>query len=173
MAYSRTAAPGEVARLETFCNSARFLYDEDAFADVTSAGKWLREHEMAVPELTERDLRRLVQVREAIRDHLGGQSSPVLNRYARTVFTTPQWTPDGWPVLATRASGGVLGLIGQVLAVLFTADLTGETARLKPCRAPECRWLFYDRSPGRNSVWCSMEICGARHKMRNYRARQA
>ncbi|SFK83899.1 CGNR zinc finger domain-containing protein [Amycolatopsis sacchari] len=169
MSYSRPGAPGALALLETFCNSARFLYGEDAFADVPSAEKWLREHGMRVPALTERELRRLVEVREAIRDHLGGESPAVLNRHARAVFTAPQWTPGGTPVLAAKERGG---LVADLLSVLFLGDVTGETARLKPCRAPECRWVFYDRSPGRNSVWCSMDICGARHKMRGYRARR-
>ncbi|WP_373299583.1 CGNR zinc finger domain-containing protein [Amycolatopsis acidiphila] len=49
--------------------------------------------------------------------------------------------------------------------------MTGRARRLKPCTAPGCRWLFYDRSPAGNSVWCNMDICGARHKMRAYRSR--
>lgn len=173
MSSSRALAPGGLGRLQAFGNSARFLYDEDAFADVDGARKWLRAHEMAVPELTERELRRLVEVREGIRDHLDGRAAPVLNRYARTVFAAPQWTADGQPVLAAREPGGVPELIAQLLSALFFADATGEAARLKPCRAPECRWLFYDRSPGRTSVWCDMGSCGARHKMRSYRARKA
>jgi predicted RNA-binding Zn ribbon-like protein len=44
-------------------------------------------------------------------------------------------------------------------------------ARLKACRSDTCRWAFYDHSKNRSGHWCSMEVCGARHKAREYRAR--
>ena len=161
-----------LARVETFCNSARFLHGEDAFGDVPSAREWLAAHGMAVRGMGEADLSRLVEAREAIRDHLGGETPDALNRYARRVLAGPEWTSEGQAVIRPRARGGADGLIGELLAILFMADLAGETTRLKPCRSGECRWIFYDRSPGRNSIWCSMEICGARHKMRAYRERR-
>lgn len=43
--------------------------------------------------------------------------------------------------------------------------------RLKACREDTCRWAFYDHSKNRSGHWCSMEVCGARHKARQYRAR--
>ncbi|HVV09789.1 CGNR zinc finger domain-containing protein [Amycolatopsis sp.] len=172
MPFARVAAPDSLVRLETFCNSARFLYGEDAFGDVAGAGKWLRAHEMPVRGLDECGLARLTEAREAIRDHLGGETGATLNRYTAEVLTGPVWAPDGRAVLEPKVGTGVDGLLGELLAELCTAALRDETARLKVCRAPECRWVFYDRSPAGNSVWCSMEICGARHKMRAYRARR-
>ncbi|MGW5071390.1 CGNR zinc finger domain-containing protein, partial [Streptomyces cyaneofuscatus] len=59
-----------------------------------------------------------------------------------------------------------------VLEALLRDGLTGRHAtRLKACAAPECRWVFYDRAPSSNGLWCDMDVCGARHKMRAYRAR--
>ncbi|MFD5642405.1 CGNR zinc finger domain-containing protein, partial [Streptomyces anulatus] len=47
----------------------------------------------------------------------------------------------------------------------------GPPPRPPPAAAPECRWVFYDRAPSSNGLWCDMDVCGARHKMRAYRAR--
>jgi predicted RNA-binding Zn ribbon-like protein len=40
-----------------------------------------------------------------------------------------------------------------------------------PSAADTCRWVYYDRSPAGRSRWCTMSLCGARNKMRKYRAR--
>lgn len=36
-----------------------------------------------------------------------------------------------------------------------------------------CGWLFLDTSRAGARRWCSMNVCGARHKMRRYHERQA
>ncbi len=177
MSFSRSDAPGELKRLQEFCNSARFLYAEDSLGDPAGAEAWLRDHGLAAEALNldQQQLDRIVHAREAIRAHLGGQAetSDVLNDLARETLASPGWSAAGRPALTPRATGGIDALLGGLLADLFLADTRGETARLKPCRAADCRWVFYDRSPAKNSTWCSMDICGARHKMRTYRARQA
>lgn len=177
MAYSRTPAPPELERLETFGNSARFLYEEEHLADPASARRWLREKGFPTKGLALDDdaVADLVRFREALRDHLDGdapEATSVLNGYAERTLAAPRWDADGAPFLPVRGEG-VDGLIGELLASAHTTATTGTLSRLKPCRAPECRWLFYDRSPAGNSIWCSMQMCGARHKMRTYRSHRA
>ncbi|MEV0702011.1 CGNR zinc finger domain-containing protein [Saccharopolyspora sp. NPDC050389] len=173
MVYDRPAAPGELAAVEAFGNSARFLHDEDAFADVAGTRAWLRAHDWrdAADELDEPARRELVQAREAIRGHLAGTGSAELNDYARRLLQPPQWR-DGQVVIPTAHGSAVEMLIGRLIATLVIDGLAGKPGRLKVCRADDCRWLYYDRSPGNNSIWCSMDICGARHKMRAYRTRR-
>jgi len=175
MAYDRPPAPGELARIEDFCNSARFLYDEDALASLGTAREWLREHGHA-GALDEDARAGLVTAREAVRDLLGGDRSAgtlrTLNDRARATLGSPRWTADG-VALGPEDGDPVTALVGEVLAALASAALTGADARLKVCAAPDCRWVFYDRSPANRGVWCSMDICGARHKMRAYRDRHA
>jgi len=64
---------------------------------------------------------------------------------------------------------------GDLLAPIAVAavDLlrTGPLDRLKVCAG--CPWLFLDTSRNRSRRWCSMSDCGARLKMRRYRARAA
>jgi len=64
-------------------------------------------------------------------------------------------------------------VIGAVAATIAEAATTGTWARLKCCPGRRCGWAFYDRSASSRSRWCSMQICGARAKMRAYRDRLA
>lgn len=159
--------------MEVFGNSARFLHDEDALADLADARAWLREHGWpdVADELDDRTRRELVQAREAIREHLAGTGSEELNEHARRLLGVPQWQRGrvGVPV---RGHTAAERMVGELVAALAVADLSGTAGRLKVCQAEDCRWLYYDRSPSGNSVWCSMDVCGARHKMRAYRARR-
>jgi len=69
----------------------------------------------------------------------------------------------------------VMACAGDVptLETVAAVDLlrTGPLDRLKVCAA--CPWLFLDTSRNRSRRWCSMSDCGARLKMRRYRARAA
>ncbi|SFB21708.1 Conserved protein containing a Zn-ribbon-like motif, possibly RNA-binding [Amycolatopsis marina] len=178
MAYSRPPAPDDLLPLEVFGNSARFLYDEEALTGPAEAARWLRERDL-LPQgsvLGDGEVERLVRFRETLRDHLDDRADAAtvaaLNAYCEETLTGAGWAADGTPTLFPATDRGADGLIARLLALTHRADATGELRRLKPCRAPECRWLFYDRSPGGNSVWCSMDICGARHKMRTHRSRR-
>ncbi|MFN2564439.1 MAG: ABATE domain-containing protein [Gemmatimonadaceae bacterium] len=59
-----------------------------------------------------------------------------------------------WPVVRAAAD-------------LLTSD---EAARIRACDAPECGWLYVDRSRNGLRRWCQMETCGTRAKNeRRYR----
>ena len=46
-----------------------------------------------------------------------------------------------------------------------------DVARIGACDG--CGWLFLDTSRAHARRWCSMSVCGVRHKMRRYHQRQA
>ena len=50
------------------------------------------------------------------------------------------------------------------------ADLVSspDVARIRECDAPDCNWLFLDRSRGGRRRWCDMSVCGNRAKARRY-----
>jgi predicted RNA-binding Zn ribbon-like protein len=50
------------------------------------------------------------------------------------------------------------------------ADLVTSTdiSRVRECGAPDCNWLFLDRSRGGRRRWCDMSTCGNRAKARRY-----
>lgn len=73
---------------------------------------------------------------------------------------------------ATLRTAGPVVLLSRVALAVATAAADGTWSRLKACEAETCRWAYYDRSPAGRSRWCSMSVCGARAKMRTYRARR-
>ncbi|MFD8572080.1 CGNR zinc finger domain-containing protein [Streptomyces sp. NPDC057694] len=62
-------------------------------------------------------------------------------------------------------------LASRVAAAVAEAHAAGTWSRLKACEADDCHWVYYDRSPAGRGRWCDMALCGARAKMRRYRAR--
>lgn len=176
MAYQRPPAPEDLAWIEAYCDSAMFLYERDALADVGTARAWLAErgHGHAAEILDEGRLARLVEVREVVRGHLDGdtEARARLNRLTEEFLAPPRWDGDGAAFVPVSVSDPALAVAGAVLSALAAAEMSGRRARLKVCRSRECQWVYYDRSPANNSTWCSMDICGARHKMRTYRSRK-
>ena len=125
---------------------------------------------------TAAELERARQTREALRELLyannrqptEGDPHAVLRATAeRARFTLDLASPE----LAAQAPG-VDGLLGRALAVGYGAMVDGTWQRLKACRNHGCRWAFYDYSKNRSASWCSMQLCGNRHKTSAYRARR-
>ena len=75
---------------------------------------------------------------------------------------------DGSARLAAADEGP---LLSRVAAAVAEALVAGTWTRLKACEAVTCHWAYYDRSPAGRGRWCSMQVCGARAKMRRYRAK--
>ena len=63
-------------------------------------------------------------------------------------------------------------LPSRIAAAVAEALVAGTWSRLKACESPTCHWAYYDRSPAGRGRWCSMQVCGARAKMRRYRAKE-
>jgi predicted RNA-binding Zn ribbon-like protein len=64
----------------------------------------------------------------------------------------------------------------QLLAPLAetAAELleTGNFDLVRCCESPECTLWFYDRTKSHRRRWCSMAVCGNRHKVSSFRQRQ-
>jgi predicted RNA-binding Zn ribbon-like protein len=78
---------------------------------------------------------------------------------------------DGRVVLEPAADG-LLGLAVRALCAAHDAQQDGTWERLGVCRNARCSWVFLDSSRNRSRAWCDMATCGARQKMRAYRARR-
>jgi len=62
----------------------------------------------------------------------------------------------------------VLGAAAQDLIEIIGSD---RVSRLRMCEGGNCALMFYDTSRPGNRRWCSMQRCGNRHKVGNYRTR--
>jgi predicted RNA-binding Zn ribbon-like protein len=179
----RRPAPGDLELVQTFLNSRWDLTsaNEEELASPRALGTWLVEHGLSDRRLalTESDLRRVLEVREGLREMLyvnnGASEDPEMlarmNRALRTprvyvqlaAADTPAFTPQ------PRDLDGALALIATIVAL---SQLDGSWSRMKACRGRDCGWAFYDHSRNQASSWCAMSVCGSRAKVRAYRKRR-
>jgi predicted RNA-binding Zn ribbon-like protein len=126
--------------------------------------------------VAERDLADVRELRESLRAvclaHAGHpphrEVTPLGELLARAPLYVTVDERDGSASLAP-ADGRLL--LPRVAAAVAGALAEGTWLRLKACELPECHWAYYDRSPAGKGRWCSMAVCGARAKMRRYRAK--
>jgi predicted RNA-binding Zn ribbon-like protein len=176
----RPAAPAPLAVVQSLVNTRELLEERDDLSTPAGLVAWARAEGVPCPARpTQADLTRVRRLREALRQFLGdAEGSPgavsVLNGELARTGTRPLL--QAGPLAAEFIGDGMTSLdagITRVLAAVVTTSLDGSLRRLKTCAAEDCRWAFYDRSPNAVSRWCETSVCGARHKMRAYRARQA
>lgn len=85
-----------------------------------------------------------------------------------------QWEPSG-TVRLTRAptrdlAKRLLGPLAEEVALLLAE---GDFALVRQCEHPDCVMWFYDRTKSHRRRWCSMALCGNRHKAAQFRKRVA
>ena len=174
-------APGRLALVQRFVNTKHYRSGGDLLADAEEATAWLTGHGLlgAGERIGERERERLVELREALRSLLSanngmpGADAHALNDFIKSVDLRVQFGSDGRPALESAPSGGAVErVVGSLLTEVVRAEAEGRWDRLKACSNEECRWAFYDASKNRSGRWCTMQVCGARHKMRAYRKRK-
>ena len=180
---NRRPASGDLELVQTFLNSRWDLtsHNEEELASPGAVSRWLVEHGLFDRRhaLTESDRRRVLEVREGLREMLfvnnGASEDPEvvarLNGALRTpriyvqlaVADAPEFKPQ------PRDLDGALALIATIVAL---SQLDGSWSRMKACRGRDCGWAFYDHSRNQASSWCAMSVCGSRAKVRTYRERR-
>ena len=131
------------------------------------------------PALSAAEHAALLELREAIRAVLAAHTSQAAdpaaaNRLTRALASSRLAVtarPDGGMTLASADHDPFSRALGAVAVAIAGAAVAGTWTRLKSCPGHLCGWAFYDRSAAARSRWCSMQLCGARAKMRTYRAR--
>ena len=64
----------------------------------------------------------------------------------------------------------LLAPIAEAAAELLTLQ---DFSIIRKCESTECVLWFYDRTKGHKRRWCSMAVCGNRHKVSSFRKRQS
>ena len=173
-------APHGLATVQHFVNSVDIDHRVDQWRSPSALAEWLERAGVgsgAGP--TREDLRRCIEVREALRELLlanaGATLDPAalsaLNRAGGGTASRVSFDPAGRARLY-QSVAGVDRAIGEVLAAVVVAQSDGTWVRLKACREDQCLWAFYDNSKNGSGTWCSMAVCGNRAKARRYRARR-
>lgn len=163
----RVPAPGGLELVQSLVNTLDLESGADALD--TAEGR-------ARLGLTEEELPAARELRESLRAtllaHAGHlphrEVTPLTDLLSRAPLRVTVDEGDGSASL-TPADAGPLA--SRVAAAVAESLVAGTWSRLKACEAADCHWAYYDRSPAGRGRWCSMQVCGARAKMRRYRAK--
>ncbi|MFG2815335.1 CGNR zinc finger domain-containing protein [Streptomyces sp. NPDC048410] len=163
----RSAAPGSLALVESLVNTLDIESGRDALDTAEGrAGLGIGDGELD----TARALRE--SLRAALLAHAGhpphATVTPLGELLAHAPLLVAVDDTDGSAALTPADTGP---LLSRIAAAVAGALVEGTWQRLKACEAPTCHWAYYDRSPAGRGRWCSMQVCGARAKMRRYRAK--
>jgi len=177
---SRPPAPPPLDLVQAFVNSWDREAGTEPFRSPDDLAAWLRRYDLIGNRdpVTAGDVRDAIELREAIRGLLLEHNGETPSADARAAFARhAERSPlaarlvDGDRIVLASARGGVRGAWASLLGAIARASAEGTWPRLKACRSDTCQWAFFDHSKNRSSHWCTMEICGARDKMRRYRRR--
>ncbi|MCH0556759.1 CGNR zinc finger domain-containing protein [Streptomyces sp. MUM 16J] len=163
----RTAAPGGLALIESLVNTLDIETGRDSLD--TADGR-------ARIGLTEDELGGARELRESLRATLLAHAGHPPHRSVTPLGTLLADAPlhvsvDERDGSAALTPANARSLSSRVAAAVAEALVDGTWVRLKACEAETCHWAYYDRSPAGRGRWCSMRVCGAREKMRRYRAK--
>lgn len=165
----RASAPGGLALVESLVNTL----DVETGADVLDSPESRTRLDLPAGE----DLTAVRELRESLRvallAHAGHAPhrpvTPLGDLLAAAPLVVVVSAEDGSATL--RPAADPAPLLSRVAAAVAEALTAGTWQRLKACEAADCHWAYYDRSPAGRGRWCSMQVCGARAKMRRYRAK--
>jgi predicted RNA-binding Zn ribbon-like protein len=81
---------------------------------------------------------------------------------------------DGaWSLQFVAREGGLDWLLAAIARSAAELLVEGPRAPVRRCANPTCRLFFYDDSRTRRRRWCSMAVCGNRHKVASFLRRHS
>ncbi|MGV9322248.1 CGNR zinc finger domain-containing protein [Streptomyces sp. NPDC003660] len=163
----RSAAPGGLALVESLVNTLDIESGRDALdTEEVRAGLGIGDGELDTARVLRESLRAALLAHAGHPPHAA--VTPLGELLAHAPLLVAVDDTDGSAALTAADTGP---LLSRVAAAVAGALVEGTWQRLKACEAPTCHWAYYDRSPAGRGRWCSMQVCGARAKMRRYRAK--
>ncbi|MEV6163017.1 CGNR zinc finger domain-containing protein [Streptomyces sp. NPDC052052] len=165
----KESAPGGLALIEALVNTLDIETGADALdtADGRTAFR-LTESEVPGARVLREALRTACLAHAGHRPPAGAAAPPLDRLLAAAPLRV---SVDGAGAASLSPVVEPADLTARVAAAIAASAADGTWARLKACEAEDCQWAYYDRSPAGRRRWCSMSVCGARAKMRTYRAK--
>ncbi|HKW33008.1 MAG TPA: CGNR zinc finger domain-containing protein [Candidatus Acidoferrum sp.] len=80
---------------------------------------------------------------------------------------------NNWEIQFVASESGLEWLLAAVARSAAEIIAEGPRARLRICANPRCGLFFYDTSRTHRRRWCSMTVCGNRHKVAAFARRHA
>jgi predicted RNA-binding Zn ribbon-like protein len=78
-----------------------------------------------------------------------------------------------WSLQFVGRESGLDWLLAAIARSAAELLVEGSRAPIRRCANPSCRLLFYDDSRTRRRRWCSMAVCGNRHKVAAFLRRRS
>ena len=136
------------------------------------------------PDAAQTLLSRSVRLRDALRKTFGAmvrkegvarEWAEPINQILRITEGHDELVFDGnmWRMEFQAREGGLDWLLAAVARSAAEIIVEGAQARLRICDNPACGLFFSDNSRTHRRRWCSMAICGNRHKVATFARRQA
>jgi predicted RNA-binding Zn ribbon-like protein len=79
----------------------------------------------------------------------------------------------GWSLQFVAREGGLEWLLAAIARSAAELLVDGPGAPIRRCANPACRLFFYDDSRTHRRRWCSMKLCGNRHKVAAFLKRRS
>lgn len=157
----------------------------DTLTNDEDAARWL-EHVGLGPaaDLTGLEDGRLVAQLRSLRDSIDTlvaarrENLPAdpsaLNVFLRPAVPQLLWEGTGAPVLERfHQADGMARRLSQIAFAAAQLLAEGDVQLLRKCESVDCSLMFYDRTKSHKRRWCSMALCGNRHKVAEFRKRRA
>ncbi len=144
----------------------------DEIATRPALGRWLAARGLAASgaRVSPHDHRLVLHLRGSLRVLLAAGDDDELPDLSSQLPIVIRFTRQG-PTLHPVTASNAQRFATRVLAACAAAAARGDWPLLKMCAAPDCHWIFIDRSRNHLARWCATQICGNRVKTRSYRAR--
>ncbi|NUU37655.1 ABATE domain-containing protein [Pseudomonas sp. C2B4] len=156
-------------------------HKRDLLQNDAQAAQWLEQIGLGVATVVG-DGRLLGELR-ALRDSIESlvtarrESRPAdpatLNRFLLGAVPQLVWEQPGAPELDRFHQADVMTRQLSRLAYAAAELLAeGDFNLVRTCESADCSLMFYDRTKAHKRRWCSMALCGNRHKVAEFRKRR-
>jgi predicted RNA-binding Zn ribbon-like protein len=136
------------------------------------------------PDAAQRLLSRSIRLRDALRRAFGAlvrreeivrEWAEPINQILRITEGHDELVSDAtsWKLEFQAREGGLDWLLAAIARSAAEIIVEGAQARLRMCSNPACGLFFSDNSRTHRRRWCSMAICGNRHKVASFARRRA
>jgi predicted RNA-binding Zn ribbon-like protein len=136
------------------------------------------------PHTADALLRRATKLRDALRESFGAivGKMPVARAWVDAINAVLRITEGHdeliyrdatWKLEFVAREGGLDWLLAAIARSAAEILTEGHEARLRACANPACGLFFCDTSRTHRRRWCSMAVCGNRHKVASFARRRA
>ena len=136
------------------------------------------------PQTADAVLTRAIRLRDALREAFGAlvrreriasEWVAPINQILRITEGHDELVPEQgtWKLEFVAREGGPDWLLAAIARSAAEIVVEGSNARLRRCANPACGLFFSDNSRTHGRRWCSMAVCGNRHKVASFARRRA